>query len=61
MTNGDIIRQLSNKELSQVIGVFSCEYCAYNGKGCDDVTCRQGVYEWLCQEAEDGDEDEPQT
>ena len=47
VTNGDVIRQMSNVELANVLAP-SCEMCIYNNSNdCDFRKCEKGILPWL--------------
>lgn len=58
MTNADIIRNMSDKELAKVINTPACYRCAYHtADNCDDYqTCYGGILLWLSQEEQEAGE-----
>ena len=51
MTNGEKIRQMSDEELAEFLGLnSSCPTCPAN-KICHYDKCREAFYDWLKQEA----------
>ena len=57
MTNGDLIRKMSDEELVEKIGC-ACRRCVYyKSKKCvgADKTCAEGNLEWLKKEAKTDD------
>ena len=51
ITNADRIRQMTDEELAGIMQ-GQCACCAYQLTGCTEKECKDGVYEWLKQEAE---------
>ncbi len=49
-TNGDKIRQMSDKELAKFIA--KNKWCNGLGKGCPNITCTECWLEWLESEVE---------
>lgn len=53
-TNGDKIRQGGNEALVEYRQKFICHLCAYRfDKKCNGARCKDGLIEWLEQEAKD--------
>lgn len=58
MTNGDVIRQMSNKELAKRLS-DPCSMCVYNvDLQCERLGCEQDIEAWLNAPAESEGEDE---
>lgn len=55
LTNGDIVRQMTDEELADVLQ-GQCACCAYQLTGCTERECKNGAYEWLKKEVEKNDE-----
>lgn len=55
-TNRERINNMTNEELAEIFSMStstkSCKYCRYKGFGCDDLTCYNGILQWLNQESE---------
>ena len=52
MTNFEKIKSLTVKEMVNFICEGACNYCIYADGDCRGFKCREGVREWLEQEAE---------
>ena len=50
ITNGDRIRKMTNEELAEMLHKGYCENCAYRQDDCTDITCEEGILEYLNQE-----------
>jgi hypothetical protein len=63
-TNGDRVRQMSNRELAELLDEVNCLYCPYENKEnglCNrpaEKTCIDGIEAWLNAPAESEGEDE---
>lgn len=55
ITNGDVIRQMGNREL---VGFVDCSACIYAGHDCANQNCTEGKLAWLNAPAESEGEDE---
>ena len=53
-TNADRIRSMTDEELAEFFANKSpCDYyCNYIKKCCSEISCKQGILEWLQSEAE---------
>ena len=51
ITNGDKIRAMTNEEIANMIKEGTCANCAYRQDDCTDITCEEGILEYLNQEA----------
>lgn len=63
ITNGDVIRQMSNEELAEFNQKLSCEVCGFKNTGCfapagKPSSCKDGVLAWLNAPAEGEGKDE---
>lgn len=54
VTNADRIRSMTDEELAEFFASKSpCDYyCNYRKKCCSEISCKQGILEWLQSEAE---------
>ena len=52
MTNGDRIRQMSNKELVEVF-INNCDWCVHKGDENCEVTCLAGIKAYLDKEVQE--------
>lgn len=53
MTNGERIRQMSDKELAEFLENFKdCEHCAFSEKECCKKPCSSGIKKWIQSESE---------
>jgi len=50
ITNGDKIRTMTNEEIANMIKEGTCANCAYRQDDCTDITCEEGILEYLNQE-----------
>lgn len=63
-TNGDRVRQMSNRDLAELLDEVNCFYCPYENKKngmCnrpDEKTCIDGIEEWLNAPAKEESEGE---
>lgn len=59
ITNRDKLCKMTNEELAEIFAVSAstktCKCCRYKDFNCDDLTCYNGIFQWLEQECEDGE------
>lgn len=57
MTNREKLANMTNEELAEIFAMSSstksCKYCRYKGSNCEDLTCYNGILQWLEQESEE--------
>lgn len=53
MTNREKLNEMSNKELSELMG-YTCQICPYHHATCNHYSdCAEGVMEWLESEVDE--------
>lgn len=56
-TNREKLAKMTNEALAEIFAVSTstktCKYCRYKGLNCDDLTCYNGILQWLNQEGEE--------
>jgi len=53
MTNFEKMHNMNMKEMALFLSLKDCSFCAYCGKDCGIIRCKDGVMEYLQQEAEE--------
>ena len=51
MTNGELIRRMTDKDLVQKLYLFACVHLFDNNVKCKDEGCRKCWLDWLKKEA----------
>lgn len=54
MTNYEMIKQFSVEEMAEFFNdLDNCDTCMYDRIPCKELSCKDGIKEWLESEAED--------